>query len=323
MAFTDIRQGAATLVAAKFQAQQGVPVTTWTNDDILRADSAPAPNPNIERANNQGTTGTLYPLNTDVEVARTPDFSPTIKASSTFLRLFLESLLGVTPTETPGSIGTIYTFQGFNTQIPRFLTVVWDDGFEALRVEDGWAHTLNFVSNAREALKLEINGTGREIDFIEAPDPLPLAGRLLTNLHSYAHKDSYLYDEIVATPVPLAAKTFNMQIDHGRAIENANAVAPTFIGKDGRIATTGTITSRLYADTAPLLRRVLDSTRATYRGTWVQDDGKTLEIIIRNVLLDGTFPTVNEDGTMDDLSLAFEPRQEGAAGWPFTIKVEV
>jgi len=321
MPFTNIRQGAFTKVAVAFQATQGTPFVSWTNDHIIRADEAPAPDPGIEIVDNQGTTGTLYALDTAVIVSTTPGISATLKASSALIRLLVESCLGVTPTTEAGPIGTIYIYEGFNAQIPddRYATYVWDDGYETLRVVDAWFHTINLTSAAREAAKIEVTGIGRDIEKLNES---VLAGLNLVNLHSYAHKDSIFYDELTGTPVPLAIINLNIQIEHGRTIVNANSVSPTFFGKDGRIAVTGSLSARLYDDTAPLLDRVLNLTRATYRGRWVQDDGKTLEIILRNVRLSGTYPSVGADGTMADLSLNFVAAQTGTDTWPITIRVE-
>ena len=323
MAFTDIRQGARTRVAAKFQTALGTPATVFANADILRAESAPAPDPGQELMAQQGTHGSLYKIATAVEVSRTPTVEAVVKAGPDNLRLFLQNCIGVAPVVTPGSPYDTYKFEGFETEFPAtsWLTYVWDDGFESLRVHDLWTHTFKLVSEAKENLLLELSGTGYSFTKLGSS---VLAGLSLSNIDSYAHKGSLLIDNPAGPAVNLAVKGIEIEIDHGRQIINANSVAPTYLAKDGRISVSGRINfGRIYADDAVFLDRVLNVTGSTLKAEWTAASGRKLFVTLRNVILQGTFPDVDTDGTMSDFELDFEAYQTPPGGtFPVTIEIE-
>lgn len=324
MSLTGIRTGTDVRIAAKFQTAQGTPQTSFVNADLLRVVDAPGVSPELEVVAQQGTTGSMYELDTADIVSETPTVEAELKAGPENIKLMAESFLGVVPTSSAGGVGTIFEFEGFNGQIPddKFLTWLWGDKFESVRAEDVWIHALRFTSNAKDSMHLGVSGVGKKTTKLGTD---ALSALNLVNLEQYSHKQSVFFDELNPTPeLQIALIGFELNIEQDVGVINANSVAPTFVHKDGRIMVKGTLTGRLYDDTAPWIDRILALTRATYRGTWVTKTGRTLEIILRNVVLTGDItPRVSEDGRMDDFSVEFTARQTGASTFPFTLRVEV
>lgn len=321
MPITNVRQGSAVRVAVAFQTAQGVPVTAFVDNDILRADEAPAPNPNVIIIAQTGSTGSPYEQDEGVNlVGITPEVDVTVKVSPQTVRFFTESLLGVVPTETAGPLGTLFKFEGFVVGIPKFATYIWDTTFETVRASDLYFHTMEFNSRAAENLVMAINGTGFDIQYIT---PAVLAAQQLINFDTYSHKESILEDVVGGTSISLLAMEQTLRIEQARIVTSANSIAPNFIGKDGRITVTGTIRTRLYDDTIPFFIRELSFARSNITMRYVQQDGKTLVLTIRNATTEGTvLPRVGGDGTLEDYSISFTARQKGDDEFPITIEVE-
>lgn len=324
MAFTNIRSGNDVLAAAKFQTAQGVAATAFANVNILRATDLGGINPNVEFVAQQGTSGSCFEQDTATIESITPEIEAELKAGPENIEVMMKSFLSINPVNVAGGlVGQIKEFQGCNGQIDndKFLTWIWSDKFESLRAVDVWINSLRFTSRAKESMHLTVSGRGRTVTKLSSD---LLAGLSLIHLDNYAHKESHFFDELSLTPqvdIALIALELNLEQDVG--VINANAVSPTFVHKDGRIKVSGTLTARLYDDTAPWIDRILALTRATYRGTWKTRNNRTLEIILRNMVLGGDItPRVSEDGTMDDFSVNFTAYGT-ASNFPFTLRVEV
>ena len=247
-----------------------------------------------------------------------------IKPNPTTLKLLLESLLGVVPTvSASGGPGTTFSdFEGFAFGITKFSTVIWDDTFEAIRAVDVWFHTIEFRSVANENLVVAISGTGRDI----SKEPPILTTQKLARFDTYSHKQSILIDD-EGTPVNLLSVDQTLRIEHGRLTTRGNSVAPNFVSKDGRITVTGRVRTRLSDETAGFFDRFLNLGTSTLTMRWIQQSGFILEALLRNVTLDGEYPRVNPDGTMEDFEFEFTARQTGDGGvtsgvFPFRIRVE-
>ncbi len=320
------RQGTAIRIAAVFQTAQGTPVTVFADTDLIRADEGPAPDQGVEIISQTGSTGTPYEQDEGVAVVSIiPTVEAVIKPSIESLKVILESFLGIAATTTPsGGPGTTFNdFEGFAFDIPRFITYIWDTTFETIRIEDVWFHTLEFRSVAGENMVLAINGTGQNISRIT---PAVLTNQKLVNIDTYAHKDSILIDD-TGVAVNLLALEMTLNLDHGRVIEQGNSVAPTFVGKDGRIIVTGSVRTRLSDETAPFFTRTTALTRTTLTLRWVQQNGFILEALLRNVTVNAPYPRLNADGTLDNFEFEFTARQTGDGGVtsgvrPFRIRVE-
>lgn len=323
---TNLRQGDAVRIALAFQTAKGVAFTAWVDANMIRADEAPAPDPGIEVISQTGTTGGPYEQDEGAAiVATTPTVEAVIKPSTISLQVLLESLLGVPAVVTAsGGPGTnLNDFEGFAFGIPKRITYIWDDTFETIRAVDVWIHTMEFRSVANENLVVAINGTGESIT---RETPAILVAQKLSVFDTYSHKDSILIDDD-GVAVNLLAIDMTLNIDHGRITVRGNTVAPNFVGKDGRIIVTGSITTRLTDETAAFFSRTLALTRTKLTMRWVQQSGFILEIELRNVTLNAPYPRVNADGTLDNYTFDFTARQTGDGGvttgeFPFRVRVE-
>ena len=315
-----IRDGFSVKVAAKFQTAEGVPVpaVSFVDDDVLRTDSAPAPNPNVEFATNI-PTGTGSPFLQDeavVLVAITPEISATIKATPVHVRFLMEALTSIVPTTSAGPIGTIFKFEGFETGIKR-VTWVWDDAIEALQAVDVFINVLEFNSAAGDNLLIDIEGSGQDFNKV---DP-QLAAVKLTNFDAYSHKESLIDDLVGGTPVEIFASDQTLRLEYELITTRGNAVALNFVTK-GRMTTVGSISTKLYDFTAEWMDRVLQATRSDIKYRYVQQDGKLLDMTISNATFLGTYPGVGSDGNLEDFTIDFEARQSGDSDFPFVIEVE-
>lgn len=316
---SNIRSGVDVLIAAAFQTTQGEDITTFDDADILRFVDATGIDVGQTVEAQQGTTGTAYELDTATLVTTNPKITGTLKAGPENIDLFMKSFLSLDP----DVVGSVHEYDGWNGQIDddKFLTFAWSDKFETVTVKDVWTRKLGFRSTANTSMHLEIEGIGRSAD---KTDSDLLAGNKLINLDNYSHKESFFYDELSQTPsIAIALISFELDLEQNVGVISANATSPTFVHKDGRIMVKGRLRARLYDDTASWIDRILDLTRAQYHGVWTTGDGRQLDIILRNVVLEGDItPRVSEDGKMDDFEVAFTARQLGVA-MPFTVKVEV
>lgn len=319
MPITNVRQGTGIRVAAKFQSAQGVPIdyTEWTDDDILRADEAPAPDPAIEIISQTGTTGSPYEQDDGVSlVGIQANVNATIKPNPDTIQLFLRSLLGVTPTDIGGGIKEI---KGFALGIDEYLTYLWDSSYEAIRAQDVWVHTLEWRSFSSENLVMTLDGIGFNLEKL-VPQ---LTTQKLARFDTYSHKESIFEDMIGGTPLGIFASEQTLRIEHGRTVARGNSVAPNFVGKDGRIIVSGTIRTRLSDETAIWFDRLLALERSNFQMRYQQQDGKILNFYINNATFEGTtIPRVGADGTLEDFQVSFTARQSGADGYPLIVRVE-
>lgn len=319
MPIVNVRQGTAVRIAAKFQSGVGVPIEyiEWVDGDVLRVDDGSF-NPNVETISQTGLTGGPYEQAEGVAlVGIEPTVDLTVKASRQTVALFLKSLLG----KDPAAVAGYKTFEGFEFAIPYFLSVIYDSTYEAFRIPDVWFHTIEFNSRQSENLVMAVTGRGRDWNNLT---PQLLDAQFLENFDTYSHKASLIEDVIGGTPLEIWASEQTLRIEHGFISQRGNSVAPNFVGKDGRITITGTISTRLSDETAPWFARMLDpegsKSDITYR--YVQQDGKILELIIRNATLRTQPPTLNADGTMNDLEVEFTAHQEGESEFPITVRIQ-
>ena len=325
MGLPGIREGAGIRVAAKFQTAQGTPIDTWVDEDLLRADDAPAPDPQIEIIAQTGSHGSPYERDEGVRVVGiTPTINMTIKANPKSVKLFVESLLGVTGSVIgpgPGG-GTIEEFEGFVIGIPKLFTYIWDTTIETIKAFDCWAHTIEWNSEGSENLVMTVDAEG--FNFPPRITTPELTTQDQISFDTYAHKESVIEDVIGGTPIPVWSASQNIKIEQARNSQRGNLVAPNLICKDGRIAVTGSFVTRLYDDTIIFFDRILSTPlgRANLNFKYVQQDGKILDFILRNCTFEGTvLPGLGGDGTLENFTVNWTARQK-AGVFPIAIQVE-
>ena len=314
MTITLLREGPNIRTAAKFQTAPGVPVTVWTDADILRADEAPAPDPQVQSGTGNGK---FFERDEGVSQVRiSPLVEGVFKANPPTVLLFVESLLGIVPTG-----GATKIFDGAASSTKRF-TYIWDSGIETIKAVDCLVRTLEFNSRANENLVMRLNAPGQDLPPRITPNELN--GEKLISFNTYAHKDSGVEDIFGTAVVELCVIEQTLLLEREVFEEGGNKFCPNLIQHDGRIKVTGSIVTRLSAESIPFFDRLLATNRGDLDMEYVDQSGKNLKFFIRNATFEGTtLPRVDGEGRLENFTINFTARLKETPSVVNPIKIEV